>query len=81
MMTTVRHVYQMKIWINTRYSLQVQKETLLHELLHVSLEDCPLMEHPIEKKDDNEEYLVRFISPRLYQILAENKKVREFIFG
>lgn len=39
------------------------------------------MEHPIEKKDDNEEYLVRFISPRLYQILAENKKVREFIFG
>jgi len=67
------------IWINSRYDKQVQQETLLHELLHVSLEDCVLLEHPLDKKDDMEEGIVRFISPKLWDYLKNNKKLREFI--
>lgn len=69
------------IWINDRYSKQVQRETLLHELLHVALEDCPLVEFPIDKKGDMEEALVRFISPRMFQFLQDNPKLKQFIWG
>ena len=51
----------------------------IHELLHVSLEDCILLEHPLDKKDDMEEGIVRFISPKLWDYLKNNKKLREFI--
>lgn len=69
------------IWINTRYSTQVQKETLLHELLHVALEDCPMMEFPIEKKGDMEEAVVRFTSPRLFQFFKDNRVLLTLVWG
>lgn len=69
------------IWINTRYSEQVQRETILHELLHVALEDCPLMDNPIDKKEDMEEAVVRFISPRLFQFIMDNPKLQELIWS
>jgi len=31
------------IRINTRFSKEAQRETLLHELMHVAYEDCPLI--------------------------------------
>jgi Zn-dependent peptidase ImmA (M78 family) len=69
-----------EIWINSRFDIQVQKETLLHELLHVALEDFPLFENPIAKADEQEEYTVRYISPRLHQFLADNEELNAFIF-
>ena len=69
------------IYVNTRYNLQAQKETLFHELLHVSLEDCPLWEATPEKHNDMEEAVVRFISPRMMDYLAHNPFLRLFIFG
>jgi len=51
------------IWINTRFSKQLQKETLFHEILHVTWEDCPLWDKSYDKQDDNEEEMVRFTPP------------------
>ena len=69
------------IWINTRYSNQVQRETLLHELLHVALEDCPLLDNPIDKKEDMEEAVVRFISPRMFQFINDNKNLQKLLWS
>lgn len=69
------------IWINTRFNSQIQQETLMHELLHVALEDCSLLEHPIDKKDDMEEAMVRFISPELYQFFKDNRVLIKLIWG
>lgn len=69
-----------EIYINTAFDLQIQKETLFHELLHVAFEDCPILDKKYEKDDDKEEDVVRFISPRLVQILQDNPWIPEFIF-
>ena len=69
------------IWINTRYSEQVQSETLFHELLHVALEDCPVIEYPLDKKEDMEEAVVRYISPRMFDFFASNKILFNLVWG
>lgn len=72
-----------KIFINTRFAEQVQKETLMHEILHVCLEDYPYPSEIASQKDreEHEEHLVRKISPNIVLILNDNKWVRDFIFG
>lgn len=70
-----------EIWINTRYSDEVQRETLFHEILHVAFEDCALLDKPYEKMFDMEEDLIRFISPRLVQIFQDSDWLGEYIFG
>jgi Zn-dependent peptidase ImmA (M78 family) len=70
-----------EMWINTRFSDEIQRETLFHELLHVSLEDCPSLRIEEMKAGDREEDIVRCISPRMVQYLADNDWLREFIFG
>lgn len=74
-------VDEKKIYINTNFNEECQKETLLHELLHVVLNDCSLFKHPIENDEDQEEYIIRYMSPKLYQVLRDNKELREFICG
>lgn len=69
-----------EIWINTRYDLQIQKETLFHELLHIAFEDCPILDKPYEKSFDEEEDIIRYISPKMVQILQDNPWLKEFIF-
>ena len=68
------------IIINNKNSLDIQRETLLHELQHVAFDDCSLFEHPINDAEKQEEALIRFNNPRLFQILKDNKWVREFLF-
>jgi hypothetical protein len=69
------------IIINNKKSLEIQRETLLHELQHVAYDDCSLFEHPIPDAEKQEEGLIRFNNPRLFQILKDNKWVKEFLFG
>jgi len=70
-----------KIWINTRFSKEIQAETLFHELLHVAYEDCSLFKNPCEKEDDTEEYSIRYISPKIVNYIDSNGWVKDFIFG
>ena len=68
------------IIIDNKRPLETQKETLLHEIQHVAYEDCSLFEHPINDAEKQEESLIRFSNPRLFQILRDNKWVKEFLF-
>ena len=68
------------IIINNNQSLEIQRETLLHELQHVAFEDCSLFEHPINDAEKQEEAIIRYNNPRLFQILKDNKWIREFLF-
>ena len=73
-------IYYKRIFINSLASKQIQKETLLHELLHVSLEDIYLFKHPIKDHEEMEEAIVSLMSPKLFQFLRDNKHLREFLF-
>lgn len=70
-----------EIHINSRFSKEIQRETLFHELLHVSLEDCPSLRTEEMKAGDREEDIVRCISPRLLSYLSDNEWITDFIFG
>lgn len=69
-----------EIWINTKGTKEMQRETLFHELLHVALEDCPALRIEEMKADDREEDIVRAISPRMMQFLCDNPSLQEFLF-
>ena len=68
------------IHINSTMSVPQQKETLLHEILHTCLEDCPdLFEGAEARGDLLEENIVQWLSPRLFQVLRDNVGVRRFV--
>jgi Zn-dependent peptidase ImmA (M78 family) len=70
-----------RIYINTNFKEECQRETLLHELLHVAFMDCSLFKHPIENDEDQEEFLIRYASPKIFQMFRDNEELKEFIFG
>ncbi len=74
-------VQKKQIFIDNSHPLQIQRETLLHELLHACSEDCPSYRIDYANPTDREEDIIRFISPRLAQALEDSKWLREFIFG
>lgn len=65
--------------IHTKDARDVQRETLFHELMHVAMEDCSVLKHSYSDKYDQEEDLIRYISPRLVLILQENPELSDFI--
>ena len=69
------------IFICSSDPIEVQQETLLHELQHVAYEDCSLFKHPIVDADEQEESLIRYSNPKLLMYLNDNKWLKEFIFG
>jgi Zn-dependent peptidase ImmA (M78 family) len=69
------------IYINTKYPVEVQRETLNHEILHVCLNDFPNWNTEIKDAEKAEEDVVRYISPNQVQIYQDNKWIREFVFG
>jgi len=69
-----------EIWINPKDALQIQRDTLFHELLHVASEDVPSLKLD-EYKGDREEDTIRLQSPRMMQFLSDNKWIREFLYG
>lgn len=69
-----------QIFINTNYPIDIQRETLNHEILHAILTDFPNFGKEC-KADDQEEEIIRHMSPILVQVYKDNKWAREFIFG
>lgn len=53
---------------------QVERETVLHELLHVCFEDSVII------SDDKQEEVIRHISPRLMDILSQ-QHIRDYLFS
>lgn len=68
------------IRINKGDSQDVQQETLFHEILHVAMEDMGYLKFNYTEKDDQEEDIIRYISPRLVLALRESPEVLNFIF-
>jgi len=72
------------ITIYNQANIQVERETLFHELLHVVGEDKyeGIFNFEQEKKDlDREENLVRILSPVLMQLLSDNKDLARYLFN
>lgn len=64
------------------YSEQVIKDTLLHECLHVALEDIIDTTCKIEEKPDVvEEQIIRLLTPRIHELFTNNVELREYIFN
>ena len=61
---------------------EITRETLLHELLHVAMEDkaeAVFTFDPDKKEYDKEENLIRLISPVLMQIIVDNPELWQFL--
>ena len=61
---------------------EITRETLLHELLHVVMEDkaeAIFNFAPAKKEYDKEETLIRLISPVLMQIIIDNPELWQFL--
>ena len=61
---------------------EITRETLLHELLHVVMEDkaeAVFNFDPDKKEYDKEENLIRLISPVLMQLISENPELIRFL--
>lgn len=64
------------------YSEQVIKDTLLHECMHVVLEDIIDTTCKMEgAASEVEEQLVRLVTPRLHELFTNNVELREYIFS
>lgn len=66
------------IFINTDHSEAIQRESLLHELLHAILEECSEIDEAECK--DREEKVIRYMSPRLFQIMCDNPRFSDYLF-
>lgn len=77
----ITYIDKKLIVISKHDNIEVLKETLIHELLHVLMED--VIESVDDKKDlaVKEEAIIRFVSPRLFQTFKENPKLVAFLFG
>ena len=53
---------------------QMEKETVMHEILNACFEDNDLVSDEIEEK------LILAMSPRLMEV-QDNKKIRDYLFG
>jgi len=63
------------------YSEQVIKDTLLHECMHVVLEDIIDTTSKMEgASSEIEEQIVRLVTPRLHELFTTNVELREYIF-
>ena len=61
---------------------QVEKETLLHEILHAALEDkCESIFNIEGSVNEKEENLIRLLSPAIMQIITDNRQLCQFLFG
>lgn len=61
---------------------QVMKDTLLHECLHVVLEDIVETAIKIDDKSEVvEEQIVRLLTPRLHEMFKNNPELNCYIFG
>lgn len=60
---------------------EVLKETLLHEIEHILLEDIVKATKTIEDLDEREEAIIRLVNPRRMQVVQDNKVLFKWIYG
>ena len=68
------------IYINMNYPLEVQRETLHHEIMHACMTDFPNFGKEC-KPDVAVEEIIRFTSPSMVQVFRDNKWLNDFVFG
>lgn len=61
-------VHKHTIWTDPSGAEALVRETLLHEVLHALFDDSGWF----AEDDENEEAIIRALSPRLYAVLVEN---------
>lgn len=64
--------------ITDRDNEEMTKEVLFHELLHVAFDDSFAFEG--DNADDEEEKIVRILSPRLMQMFRDNPELSSYLF-
>ena len=71
------------IIIYSQDNAEIERETLLHEILHVALDDkCDaIFGSEGGKFDEKEETLIRLLAPVMMQILCDNRELQNFLFG
>lgn len=62
-----------QVMFDPTYSEQVSRETIMHELLHLILDDVFVV------PDELEEILVSTLSPRIMELLKRNPKLTEYL--
>jgi hypothetical protein len=66
------------IHIYDRGSEELNRETLLHEILHVAHDDAFVFEG--EHADEAEERSIRILSPKLMQYFRDNPELTKYLF-
>lgn len=66
----------LRISISDTVAVEIQKETLLHEIIHAIL-----MQSGVEIDNKLEESIVRSISPMLFDTLLRNPQLTSYLFG
>jgi hypothetical protein len=69
-----RDTRQLTIYVNTQSAFQQQQDTLLHEILHAVISNCPVFHD-----STTEESLIRSVTPYLLTVLKDNPGVVEFM--
>ena len=64
--------YKKKIYVRSDVSEQLQRETLIHEILHALLEDSGISSLNGQKLINIEEIIVSILSPRISAFIQEN---------
>ena len=64
------------MYINLDFSDQVVKETILHECMHFLAADSSIF--PDEEKEED---IIRFMSPKMMELLNRNKKLAKFLIS
>jgi len=62
-------------------NIQVLKETLLHEIEHVLMEDILKSTSGISDIDEREEAMIRLVNPRRMLCTSDNKELFAWIYG
>lgn len=71
-----------QITINPVGPEEATKETLIHEICHVLVEDLiDVLLHTELKADDAEELFIRLMSPRIYEFIKHNNEITSYIQG
>lgn len=66
------------VTIYDRHSEVVNRETLFHEMMHIACDDSFL--YVGEKADELEERMIRILSPKIMQMLRDNKELSRYLF-
>lgn len=70
-----------RILINTNYSLQVIRDTLLHEIQHAIYHDTFAFDQGGKiDPETHEERAIRLLTPGLMQVMQDNPELVEFLF-